>query len=228
MEDTKVIIADANQIIRTGLQTILSACDGIEVLGEAGSPDEVVSKVHDKQPDILLLDYTSAGFSIDLIPALRSRFPFLKIVAITGEQSGMTFINALKAGVTSYIKKDCDVQEIIDAVKQTGLGGKFFCGQIIDTIKRESIDLEGLNMPDTGCEAVVVSERELEVIKLIAEGYTNAQIAQMLFLSNHTIATHRKNIMQKLGVNNTAAIVMYAVKSHLVSPNKFLFSPVSE
>ena len=79
-------------------------------------------------------------------------------------------------------------------------------------------------MREFNCEPVTVSPRELEVIRLIAEGYTNVQIAEKLFLSTHTVNTHRKNIMQKLGVNNTAAIVMYAVKTQLVSPNKFLFS----
>jgi len=75
------------------------------------------------------------------------------------------------------------------------------------------------------CEPVVLSERELEIITHIAEGFTNNQIAEKLFISPHTVNTHRKNILQKLGANNTAAIVMYAVKANLVSPNKFLFSP---
>ncbi|MDP4588684.1 MAG: LuxR C-terminal-related transcriptional regulator, partial [Flavobacteriales bacterium] len=89
------------------------------------------------------------------------------------------------------------------------------------------IDVHDLNLLQVSCEPVSLSARELEVITLIAEGHTNTQIADKLFLSSHTITTHRKNIMQKLGVNNTAAIVMYAVKSGLVSPNKFLFSKLS-
>jgi DNA-binding CsgD family transcriptional regulator len=82
-------------------------------------------------------------------------------------------------------------------------------------------------MHEFNCEPVSISDRELEIIKLIAEGYTNNEIAEKLFLSHHTVNTHRKNILQKLGVNNTASIVMYAVKTQLVSPNKFLFSPVN-
>jgi DNA-binding CsgD family transcriptional regulator len=83
-----------------------------------------------------------------------------------------------------------------------------------------------MDIKEFNCEAVNISERELEIIKLIAEGYTNVEIAEKLFLSPHTVNTHRKNILQKLGINNTAAIVMYAVKTNLVSPNKFLFAPV--
>ena len=85
--------------------------------------------------------------------------------------------------------------------------------------------MNDLELTEFNCEAVSITERELEIITLIAEGYTNVEIAEKLFLSPHTVNTHRKNILQKLGVNNTAAIVMYAVKTQLVSPNKFLFSP---
>ena len=133
-------------------------------------------------------------------------------------------VNALRSGVKSYVKKDCELSEIISAVEETGKGNKFFCGQILETIQRASIDVNDIDFEFFSCEAVIVSERENEIIVLIAEGMTNAQIAEYLFLSNHTINTHRKNIMAKLGVKNTAGIVMYAVKTNLVSPNKFLFA----
>ena len=98
----------------------------------------------------------------------------------------------------------------------------------MDAIRKASIDVNDLDFDSFTCEAVVISDRENEIIKLIAEGNTNTQIADFLFLSNHTVNTHRKNIIAKLGVKNTAGIVMYAVKTNLVSPNKFLFSPEIE
>jgi DNA-binding NarL/FixJ family response regulator len=122
------------------------------------------------------------------------------------------------------IDKFVDFHEIIDSIKVTHEGAKFFCGKVLDQIRRENINVEDLQILESDCHAVVISDRELEVIRYIAEGYTNGEIADRLFLSQHTVNTHRKNIMQKLGVNNTAAIVMYAVKTKLVSPNKFLFS----
>ena len=132
---------------------------------------------------------------------------------------------ALRAGVDGYVKKDCDLQEIVEAVRETHCGRKFFCSQILDTIKREGIDLESLDVVDPDCAGVSLSKRELEVIRLIAEGFTNPQISEKLFVSPHTITTHRRNILQKLGANNTASVVMYAVQAGLVSPNKFLFAP---
>ena len=154
-------------------------------------------------------------------------FQEIKFIAITPEQSAQTLVDALRSGIMSYVKKDCDLSEIVNAVLETRKGNKFFCGQILETIQKAQIDVNDLDFDSFTCEAVVLSERENEIIVLIAEGYTNNKIAELLFLSNHTITTHRKNIMSKLGVKNTAGIVMYAVKTNLVSPNKFLFSPSS-
>ncbi|MNE35051.1 Response regulator protein VraR [compost metagenome] len=124
----------------------------------------------------------------------------------------------------SYIKKDCDSQEIIDSIRETWRGNKFFCGQILETIRDAAIDVNDIDFDSFSCEPIMLSERETEIITMIAEGLTNVMIADSLCLSNHTINTHRKNIMAKLGVKNTAGIVIYAVKTNLVSPNKFLFA----
>ena len=124
----------------------------------------------------------------------------------------------------SYIKKDCDLQEISDAVLETAKGNKFFCGKILETINKANLDVDDIEYGVLTCDPVMMSERENEIIVLIADGHTNDQIAEMLFLSKHTVNTHRKNILFKLGVKNTAGIVMYAVKTQLVSPNKFLFA----
>jgi DNA-binding NarL/FixJ family response regulator len=126
--------------------------------------------------------------------------------------------------VSSYIKKDCDISEIVDSVLETFKGKRFFCGQILETIHRANIDVNDIDFDALSCEPLTLSEREMEIITLIAEGHTNTQIAEILFLSAHTVNTHRKNIMGKLGVKNTAGIVMYAVKTNLVTPNKFLFA----
>ena len=103
-----------------------------------------------------------------------------------------------------------------------------FCGQILERIREEKINIDDIEFDELSCDPIAISEREVEIIALIAEGYTNGQIAAKLFISNHTVNTHRKNIMKKLGVNNTAGIVMYAAKTNLVNPNKFLFSASEE
>jgi DNA-binding NarL/FixJ family response regulator len=221
----KVIIADSNELIRVGIRTILNTDKTLEIVSEARNSEELLSEIQNFGADIVLIDYTSPGFTIDIIPNVLQKFPSVKFVAITPEQSAQTLVDALRCGVQSYVKKDCDVSEIINSIKETERGNKFFCGQILETIQRAHINVEDIDFESFSCEPVLLSERENEIIKYIAEGQTNTQIADILFLSTHTINTHRKNIMAKLGVKNTAGIVMYAVKTGLVSPNKFLFAP---
>ena len=222
-----LILADSNDLIRIGLRAILSTERAITIVSEAHSGEELLAQVKSFDTSLVLIDYTSSGFNIDIIPKVLSINKRIRFVAITAEQSPQTLVDALRSGISSYIKKDCDVNEILMAVKETGNGNKFFCGQILESIQRANIDVNDLDFESFSCEAVVVSERENEIIILIAEGLTNEQIAILLFLSKHTVNTHRKNIMAKLGVKNTAGIVMYAVKTNLVSPNKFLFAPVA-
>ena len=219
-----VILADSNDLVRVGLRTILNSHGGFKIVGEAHDKEELLEQVKNFGAAVVLIDYTSPGFNIDIIPKVLSQNKHVKFLAITPEQSAQTLVDALRSGVISYVKKDCDLAEIINAVEETSLGNKFFCGQILETIQRANINVEDIDFESFSCEPVLLSERENEIIKYIAEGQTNAQIAEQLFLSNHTINTHRKNIMAKLGVKNTAGIVMYAVKTQIVSPNKFLFA----
>lgn len=223
----KLILADSNEIMRIGMRTLLQTVSNLQIVGEAKNSDELLDLVKSFDVNLILLDYTSKGFTIDVIPQALQRKNDLNIIAITPEQSAPTLVHALRSGVKSYVKKDCDTQEIIDSVRETGRGNKFFCGQILETIRDASINIDDIDIDAFSCEPVSLSERENEIITLIAEGLTNQQIADQLFLSNHTINTHRKNIMSKLGVKNTAGIVMYAVKTNLVSPNKFLFAAES-
>lgn len=219
-----LVIADGNPLSRVGLNTVLGTFEDITIVGDTGCSTSLRKVLTNGEVDVLLIDYVSKGFDVDLIGDLKQAHPKLKCVAITPAQSGLTIVHALRAGIDSYVKKDCEIQEIVDAVRQTGGGSKFFCGQILETIAKEGINVDDLSIDGFSCSAIQLSSRELEVISLIAEGYTNSQIAEKLFLSSHTVTTHRKNIMQKIGVKNTAAIVMYAVKTGLVSPDRFLFS----
>ncbi len=219
-----LVIADSNDIVRLGLRTILSSKSAFKIVGEARDNDELIEQIASFEVSIVLIDYVSPGFDISVIPKVLSNKKKIKFIAITPDQSAQTLVNALRSGVMSYVKKDCDLTEIINAVEETGRGNKFFCGQILETIRKAAIDVNDIDFEAFSCEPVILSDRENEIITLIAEGLTNIQIAEQLFLSNHTINTHRKNIMSKLGVKNTAGIVMYAVKTNLVSPNKFLFA----
>ena len=151
MEEVKVIIADSNQLIRFGLSAILRNYDGLAIVGEATNEAELQEMISNFHPDVVMIDFLADGFSVDTVNRCKQGPRAPKIVAITSEQSGHTIVNALKAGVDSYIKKDCDINEIVDSVKETGAGGKFFCGQILDAIAKESIDVHDLNLLQVSC-----------------------------------------------------------------------------
>lgn len=217
-------IADSNQLMLIGLKQVLSSEEDLEVVGEARNVASLQSVLSNSESDILLMDFTSAHFSLEAIPTILRDHPDLQVVAITPDQNGETIVNALKAGVVSYVKKDCSIDEIVSSVRDTANGDRFFCSQILQSIHAEDIDPNSEDLESINCDPIKLSEREQEIITLIAEGHTNTVIAEKLFLSPHTVNTHRKNIMNKLGVKNTASIVMYAVKANLVNVNKFLFS----
>ena len=220
-----VVLADSNDLMRAGLRSILSVRTDLPVTSEACNSQELCEQVKSLNPSLVILDFTSEGFTIDVIPEVRNIKSDIRFIAITPEQNAQTLIDALRLGVNSYVKKNCALDEIVNAVIETSRGNKFFCGQILETIQKAEIDVNHLDFDPLNCDPVILSERENEIIKLVAEGNTNGKIAELLFLSNHTVNTHRKNIMAKLGVKNTAGIVMYAVKMNIVSPNRFLFSP---
>lgn len=223
-----LVLADSNELIRLGIRVLVNTELEATIVGEANGNEELVELLRSFDVDVVVVDFTAKGFNIDVLSEIKRRFPNVRMLAITAEQSATVLVDALRSGITSYVKKDCSFPEILEAVRETHNGNKFFCGTILETIQEANLDVDDIDLDAFSCEAVIISKRESEIITHIAEGFTNAQIAEKLFLSAHTINTHRKNIMSKLGVKNTAGIVMYAVKTNLISPNKFLFTAGSD
>lgn len=222
---TRVLLADHSELALVGLRTVLSGVHGVEVVGAARDEIELQALLVRCRPHVVLIDHTAEGFSASSIRDGVRRARRARFVAITPDPSPVALMSAIRAGVTSYVKKDCDIEEIIDAVVRTAAGEKFYCGKVLANLSRNNFDVERFLEEPMSCKPVSLSERECEVVRMIADGQTYTQIAEHLNLSAHTVTTHRRNIMQKLGVNNTAALVMYAVKNGLTSPNKFLFDP---
>ncbi|MBN4061986.1 MAG: hypothetical protein COA57_06465 [Flavobacteriales bacterium] len=216
----KVYIANSNFVVREGLKSLIAKLNGVEVVAEAENSKQLLSTVVDVCPDLILIDYSTPLFKIEDIRAVLNILPGVKVLAITELTEKAIIENALKSGVDGHILNCCDKQEITDAIYSITKGDRFFCGKVLDLMKDESFERHSVS-----CAPISLSGREMEVISHIAEGFTNKEIADKLFLSTHTVMTHRKNIMNKLGVNNTAGVVIYAVKENLISPNKFLFTP---
>lgn len=219
MPKIKIIIADGHFLSRKGLAILLEENTDFTLLSEALSTSDLVNQSKFYHPDLIIIDYTSANFSIDTIQQIVKKYPNTYFLAITDIQSNISIAKALNFGVTSHLLKDCDHDEIVEAIYKTVKGEKFICSKIASAVL---IDKTAVN--EYTCEGLNVSDREMEIIKLIAEGLSNKEVADKLFLSTHTVTTHRKNIMNKLGVNNTAGLVLFAVRENLISPNHFLFA----
>lgn len=216
----KVVIAEDLDIVRSGMRILLDKIEDVDVVSEVTNSAELIESINTQVPDVVFFNYTSDYFKLEDIPTIHSQFPTIKFIAITDIPDRSLLENALRSGISGHLLRCCDYQEIKDSIKDTMAGDRFFCGKVLNVI-----DNEAVNTRVASCAPLSLSERELEIIGLIAAGETNKQIADKLFLSTHTVNTHRKNIMAKLGINNTAGIVIYAVKEGLISPNRFLFSP---
>lgn len=219
----RTVIADHGELSLIGLRTVLGEAERVELVGVARDPIALMAMLVRHKPHVVLMDHTAEGFSAQNIRDGIKRSKNTRFIAITPHPSTAVLLAAVKAGVTSYVRKDCDVREIIAAVTETADGSKFYCGKVLDVLRNASMDVETLMNEPLSCEPLLLSDRECEVITLIAEGKSYTGIAKELGLSSHTVVAHRRNIMQKLGVNNTASVVLYAVKNGFISPNKFLF-----
>lgn len=221
----KLLIADNSVLVRTGLKALLADVSDFVFIGEAENNIELKEKNKLFKPDVLIVDCYSLLLSNTDLKALKKTNKDLQILAITQLLSKKDIASYLNGEVLSYLLKECDKEEIIEAIIATQNGNQFLCGKIAHVLTApEEMTITPAYVKGVSCEGIQVTEREADVIKYISEGLSNKQIADKLCLSTHTVNTHRKNIMAKLGVNNTAGIVMYAVKNNLLEQNSFLFA----
>ncbi len=216
-----VLIADKNFLSRIGLELLVGELKGFDLVPSVcGDKQALVSQLQLSKPNLLITDFTSLGITIDELKDISKKFSKTKFLLITEILSKSELTKILKTNITSYLLKDCDKAEILEAINSTIKNEKFICGKIAGYLTAaEEINTTNTFIKSLNCDGIGVTEREIDVIRGIAEGLSNKLIADKLSLSTHTVNTHRKNIMSKLGVCNTAGIVMFAVKNQLLETN---------
>lgn len=221
----KVLIADKNFLSRVGLELLVGELKGFELVPSVcGDKDDLINQLAISKPNLLISDFHSLGITTGELNALSKKFTRTKFLVITELLSKADLKKVLDSDVTSFLLKDCDKIEILEAINSTIKGEKFVCGKILSYLTAApEISTTNSFIKSLGCDGVPVTERETDIIRGIAEGLSNKLIADKLKLSTHTVNTHRKNIMAKLGVNNTAGIVMFAVKNQLLETNFSLY-----
>jgi DNA-binding NarL/FixJ family response regulator len=220
-----ISLAFSEDLIEKGLMALIDESKFLTLFSVLRTQEEVSDLFKKKEsPDVLLIDVFSPVFTLDKILAYSSFSAKTKVVPLTSRQNKHDFDRVLKSGINNFLLKSSSQKEIEECLQTIMNGDHFISSKVLDVIKSDNAVSSNEVSYKATCASLNISEREIEIIKLIAEGCINKEIADRLFLSNHTINTHRKNIMQKLGINNTSGIVLFAVKEGIVSANDFLFS----
>lgn len=210
-----IVIADNSVLTREGFKALVQGTYSVSI-SEVTEKTNLLSSLKKHKPQILVIDPVSMQITPTDVSQIKKQFTTLQILAISPMLPKEEISSLLNSGITSFLLKECDKQEICDAIDNTQKGTRFLCGQIIYALTADNEVSTKTYSKKASCEGFAVSEREIEIIKHIALGLSNKQIAEKLFLSFHTVHTHRKNVMQKLRVNNTAGVVMFAVKNNLL------------
>lgn len=217
----KVLVGDKNFLSRIGLELLVGELKGFELVPSVcGDKHDLINQLHLSKPNLLIADFLSLGISTAELNLLIKKYSRTRFLVITEALNKQEFSQILESGVYGYLLKECDKIEILEAINSVIKGEKFVCGKIVSVISSASeIRINNSFIKSLSCDGFPVTDREIDVIRCIAEGLSNKLIADKLKLSTHTVNTHRKNIMSKLGVNNTAGIVMFAVKNQLLETN---------
>jgi len=204
----RVVIVDDHAVVRRGLRQVLEADATVEVVAEAASLTDGRRYVLGHHPHVLVLDLNLPdGLSLDSIPALRSEFPNTQIVVLTMQSEPAYARGALSAGALGYVLKESAETELVEAVHRAARGDTFLNPRL-----GAKVAAEPPPGPPDG-----LTERELEVLRRIALGYTNGEIGEQLFLSVRTVETHRAHIQKKLSLNTRAELVRYALRHGLLT-----------
>ena len=206
-EPLRIVIADDHSVVRRGLRQLLENEEGLEVVAEAVDVESARRYTRGHKPDVLVLDLNMPGGStLEAIPAIRQESPDTRIVILTMQNEPAYAREALGAGVLGYVLKEAADTELVEAVKRAAAGDTYLNPRLGARVAAEPPP----GPPDG------LSEREVEVLRMIALGHTNAEIADALFLSVRTVETHRAHIQQKLRLGSRSELVRYALQHGLV------------
>ncbi len=206
----RIVLADDHALVRAGLRLLLDAEPEMEVVAEAGDTESALRAVLGHKPDVLVLDLNMPGepSSLDALPGVLERSPTTHTVILTMQEDPEYARQALRAGAVGYVLKEAADRELVEAVRRAALGETYLNPSL--GARLAVAPTESASRPDD------LSAREVEVLRLIALGHTNAEIGEQLFLSVRTVETHRAHVQQKLGRTSRAELVRYAIEHGLL------------
>jgi two-component system, NarL family, response regulator NreC len=206
-----VLIVDDHAVVRSGLRLLLDAEEDMEVVGEAGNLQEAVFRTRSLKPDVVLMDVVMPGASgIEVTPAVLKEHPDAHVLVLSMQDDPMYVREAFAVGASGYVLKEAADEEVVGAIREVAGGGRY----VHPTLGARLVAAEAEER--ARAEADPLTDREREVLRLLALGHTNQEIAKTLFLSVRTVETHRAHIMQKLRLTTRAELVHYAMEQGLL------------
>ena len=207
-----VVVVDDHAVVRSGLRLLLESQDDIEVAGEAGNAKDAIFRARALKPDVLLLDVVMPGESgIDVLPQLLKESPKTKVLVLSMQDDPSYVREAFGAGASGYVLKEAADEEVVSAIREVAAGGRY----VHPALGARLVAAEAAER--AAAEADPLSDREREILRLLALGHTNQEIAQQLYISVRTAESHRAHIMQKLRLTTRAELVRYALSRGLLA-----------
>ncbi len=215
LEKARILLVDDHALFRSGMASLLAGRPDMEVVGEAETGEEAVRLAEELMPDLILMDINMPGEGgMEATRIIKDQMPYVKIVVLTASDENDLLFEAVKAGAQGYLLKHLDPEHFLEELTAQIRGEASISGDVALKIIR------AFSTQDVERQQTQLTGRELEVLKLVGEGYSNRDIASRLFISENTVKNHLRNILQKLHFENRVQAAAYAIRRGLVDPHK--------
>ncbi|HLG95746.1 MAG TPA: response regulator transcription factor [Bryobacteraceae bacterium] len=216
MANVRILLADDHTILRDGMRLLLERQPGLEVVGEAGDGREIIELAREHHPDVVVMDIAMPNMNgIEATRRIVEKQPQTGVVILSMHYDESYVLRSLKAGAKAYLLKDALKAELIAAIRAVSEGRSFFSPRISKILQEDYVGALGRKDADDSYE--LLTDREREILQLVAEGKTNKEIANVLNVSLYTVDTHRTHILQKLNLHSVPELILYAVRKGIIS-----------
>jgi two-component system, NarL family, response regulator NreC len=217
MNKVKILLVDDHEIVYMGLEKLLSSVPELKLVGIAKDGEEALEKVKKLQPDVILLDIGIPKINgLKVTEEIVKKYPKTKVILHTSYTDEEYIVKGFEVGAMGYVPKNFNADQIVEAINMVTNGERYIKGLVSEALMNSFFRKDEKKDHAQGPAHAILTDRELEVLKYITKGMSNNDIAQELYISIRTVEVHKANIMKKLSINNTAELVVYAIKNNLV------------
>lgn len=217
MSAIRIFLVDDHQLVRDGIKALLTGAENIEIIGEASTGKECFEKIEQNPPDILILDISLPDTTgIEITKRVSVEFPSIRILILSMYTNEDFIFNSVKAGARGYLPKNTSRDELLNAIRSIHQGEEFFSDSISRIMLKSYVRKAKDEDSDSNRQPILLTSREIEILKLFAEGFINKEISDQLDISIRTVETHKNHIMKKLELKSTVELIKFAIKNRII------------